>query len=56
LFLSFDSLGTPFTNRQLADLLKVQISLAGKITYTLKKMKQLEIVGKEGRANLFHAL
>lgn len=57
-FLSFlpKSLPSPFTNRQLAKSLKIQNSLAGKITYTLKKMNLLEIIGKEGRANLFQTL
>jgi len=46
-------LPSPFTNRQLADLLKIPARLAGKITYTFRKMGLITIAGKDGRANLF---
>ena len=47
------SLPAPFTNRQLADLLKIPARLAGKITYTFRKMGLVTVAGKDGRANLF---
>ncbi len=46
----------PFTNRQLADKLKCPVKLAQKITYTLRKMDMLEIVGKQGNALQFQPL
>lgn len=50
-----DLLPSPFTNSELADALKITSSLAGKMTYTLRKMDLLEIVGKRGKAHL-HAI
>ena len=47
------SLPSPFTNRQLADRLKIRPHSAGKITYTLRKMKVLEQVGKHGNSYLY---
>jgi len=47
------SLPTPFTNRQLAKSLGIRPRSAGKITYTLRKMRVLELVGKQGNSNLF---
>lgn len=46
------TLASPFTNKQLAKQLRVRARLARKITYTLRKMELLEIVGKEGKAHL----
>jgi hypothetical protein len=43
----------PFTNRGLAEAMKISTSLAGKITYTLRKAGWLEQVGMQGRAYLF---
>ena len=47
------SLPTNFTNKQLAEQLKIRHRLAGKITYTLKKMRLIEMVGKQGNAHIF---
>lgn len=46
-------LPSPFTNRQLAESLSIRSSLAGKMTYTLRKMGILDHVGKQGNAYLF---
>lgn len=43
----------PFTNADVAKTLQIRSNLAGKITYTLRKMDLLKVVGKQGRANLF---
>ncbi len=43
----------PFSNRELATTLACRISLAQKMTYTLRRMGVLETVGKAGNANLF---
>lgn len=45
--------GTQFTNKDLAQSLKVDVRLARKFTFTLRKAGSLEIVGKDGRALLF---
>lgn len=50
------SLPDPFTNKQLAKQLKVRARLAQKTTYTLRKMELVEVVGKEGNANLLSTL
>jgi hypothetical protein len=42
----------PFTNAELAEKLNIRPNLAGKMTYTLRKMGLLDVVGKNGRANL----
>lgn len=47
------SLQEPFTNRELAEALDCRGSLAGKMTYTLCRLHQLEQVGTRGRAYLF---
>ncbi len=47
------ALPNPFTNKQLSKTLSIRPSLAGKMTYTLRKMGILEQVGKQGRANIF---
>lgn len=44
---------SPFTNRQLANLLSIPHRLASKMTYTLLQIGILEIDGKEGRAYCF---
>lgn len=41
-----------FTNKQLAGALKLSPSLASKMTYTLRKINILKVVGKEGNAHL----
>jgi hypothetical protein len=47
------SLDTPFTNLELAQSLKKPVRLAGKISYCLRKMGMLNVVGKRGNAYLF---
>jgi hypothetical protein len=46
-------LGDEFTNADLAQALHCRSSLAGKITYTMRKMGLLDVMGKQGRANRF---
>lgn len=48
-----ETLPSPFTNHQLAETLSIRRSLARKMTYTLRKMSILELVGKKGNANLY---
>ena len=48
-----EELERPFTNKQLAYALGCRHDLATKITYTLRQMELLEIIGKEGRSNLY---
>lgn len=48
-------LSTPFTNRELAKFLKIKMTIAQKMTYTLRKMGFLKVAGKKGRAHL-HAI
>jgi len=43
----------PFTNRELANALKILPGLAGKVTYTLRAAGWLAEVGKQGKAHLF---
>lgn len=43
----------PFTNKQLARVGKYSVALATKITYCLKKMGVLDVVGKDRNAQLF---
>jgi len=50
------SLPDPFTNKQLAGQLKIRSRLAQKITYALRKMGLLEVVGKSGNANLLRTI
>ena len=54
-FLRFlpDDMGEPFTNKTLANNLGVSIRLAQKITYCLRKMGILSIVGKKKKESLF---
>ena len=51
--LLIDALPRPFTNRELADTLKLPRRLAQKMTYCLRKMGVISIVGKKGRAFLY---
>ncbi|MGY5875280.1 MAG: hypothetical protein RTU30_06010 [Candidatus Thorarchaeota archaeon] len=46
------SLEQPFTNRDLADSLNEPIRLAQRITYSLRKMGVIDMVGKRGRTRL----
>ncbi|HNB52564.1 MAG TPA: hypothetical protein PK530_11500 [Anaerolineales bacterium] len=48
-----ENLPTPFTNRQLATILKITPGLAGKMTYTLRGAGWLAEAGKKGKAILF---
>lgn len=50
------SLPTPFTNQELSKALSIRPRLAGKITYSLRKMDLLEISGKRGKSYLFEIL
>ena len=43
----------PFTNRGLAAAAKLRLNLAGRMTYCLRKMGVLDVVGKERNAQLF---
>ncbi|MCO6450058.1 MAG: hypothetical protein J5I90_04645 [Caldilineales bacterium] len=43
----------PFTNRELAEALNCRISLAQKMTYTLRGAGLLEIAGKQGNAYIY---
>jgi len=44
------TLPDPFTNNDIATNLGISKSLAGKMTYCLRKMDQVKIIGKQGRA------
>jgi hypothetical protein len=46
------SLPTQFTNQELAAALNIQASLASKMSYTLRKMNIIKVVGKRGNAHL----
>ncbi|HEC23480.1 MAG TPA: hypothetical protein ENI95_11255 [Chloroflexi bacterium] len=46
----------PFTNRDLAEALGVRLRLAQKMTYCLRKMGTVEVVGRQGKAFLFTLL
>lgn len=48
-----DGLAQEFTNRQLSKALGISSNLAGKMSYSLRKMGALETVGKRGNAHLF---
>jgi hypothetical protein len=48
-----EALPNPFTNRELADALKIRINLAQKMTYCLRKMKVITMVDKRGNALLY---
>jgi hypothetical protein len=47
------ALPSPFTNRQLAQAMLCSPALAQKITYTLRHLDALQMVGKEGHAHLY---
>ncbi len=47
------NLSQPFTNNDLSLQLGIRRSLAGKMTYCLRKMGMLEVTGRQGRAHLF---
>jgi hypothetical protein len=46
----------PFTNRDLATVLKLRLNLAQKMSYTLRKAGWLEVAGKRGNALLFESV
>ena len=48
-----DDLARPFVNRDLMQAADLPLRLAGKLTYCLRKMGVLEVVGKRGNAQLF---
>jgi hypothetical protein len=50
-----ETLPDPFTNRDLARALNIRINLAQKMTYCLRKMRVIAIVGKQGNA-LLHGI
>ncbi len=47
------NIGLPFTNKELAEKLEKPLRLAQKVSYCLRKMEILKIVGKIGNALLF---
>lgn len=49
------NLAHPFTNRQLAEALKIPIQLARKMTYCLKAMNVIVVRGKKGNACLYES-
>ena len=51
-FLPFN-LAQPFTSRQLSTCLGISLRLARRMTYSLREMGALQVVGKTGRALLF---
>lgn len=53
LMLKPTSLKTPFTNADLAHSLKKPLSLARKMSYCLRKMGIIRVVGKKGRSFIF---
>lgn len=42
-----------FTTKDIADTLGIRRELAQKIAYTLRKVKLIELIGKQGRGNLY---
>lgn len=48
-----DQLPRPFTNRELATAARIRVALAGKMTYSLRHMDAIDVVGKKGNAQLF---
>jgi hypothetical protein len=48
-----DTLPDPFTNSQLKKSTKISPRLAGKVTFTLREMNLIQLIGKEGKAYLF---
>ncbi|NVM17653.1 MAG: hypothetical protein HWN80_08040 [Candidatus Lokiarchaeota archaeon] len=53
LMLKPTSLKTPFTNMELAYSLKKPLNLARKMSYCLRKMGLIKVVGKKGRSLIF---
>jgi hypothetical protein len=47
-----DSLSCPFTNNDIKKQLVIRANIAQKMTYCLRKMGLIEVVGKEGRSYL----
>jgi len=47
------NINQPFTNKDLSSELGISYSLAGKISYTLRKMGILKLAGKSGNSYLF---
>lgn len=47
-----DDLVRPFTNRELSEAAGLRLALTGKLTYCLRKMGLVEVVGKRGNAQL----
>jgi hypothetical protein len=48
-----DAIEEPFTTKTLAENLKVSRRLVQKMTYCMRKMETLKIIGKEGNAYLY---
>jgi hypothetical protein len=48
-----EKLGGPFTTRDLAEALDIGRQLAQKMAYCLRKGRVIELIGKQGRANLY---
>lgn len=53
LLLKPTALRTPFTNVELAHSLKISLRLAQKMSYCLRKMGIIKVIGKKGKAFLF---
>ncbi|GAG71267.1 unnamed protein product, partial [marine sediment metagenome] len=53
LMLKPNSLRTPYTNIELAHSLNKPLRLAQKMSYCLRKMEMVKVVGKKGRSFLF---
>lgn len=51
-----DSLACPFTNNDLVSVLKIRANLAQKMTYCLRKMGLVEVVGKKGRTYMYNVI
>ncbi|TFG96209.1 hypothetical protein E4H12_11605 [Candidatus Thorarchaeota archaeon] len=48
-----DTLAEPFTTKALSEALKISRRLVQKMTYCMRKMEILKVVGKEGNAHLY---
>jgi hypothetical protein len=51
-----DSLEYPFTNNDLRSELAIRANLAQKMTYCLRKMGLIEVIGKDGRSLLYNKI
>ncbi|MHA1658335.1 MAG: hypothetical protein ACTSUT_04325 [Promethearchaeota archaeon] len=49
-----EDLNVPFTNKKLASYLKKNVKLARMMTYSLRKMGLIEVIGKKERSLLFN--